>query len=256
MAFTISDYDDLVRLLEEHPEWRTDLRRLLLADDILELPRIVRELAEAQKRTEARLESLEAVVRELVETQKNANERMERLETVVQYLAETQARTETAVGDLKGWLLEEKYRDRAFAYFGRLLRKAHAVPLEELTAAVEAYERGELSPEEWNELAVLDVCIQGRAGKGADAKDVWLAVEVSWVIDMNDVRRAYQRAKLLRRLGYNAFPAVGGDSILGDAERDVRASGVLMLLQGRLRFVPDALAALLASGDGGGPARE
>ena len=47
MAFAVADFHDLVQLLESHPEWRSDLRRLLLTDDIIELPKIVRDLAEA-----------------------------------------------------------------------------------------------------------------------------------------------------------------------------------------------------------------
>lgn len=58
MSFTVRDYYDLLQLLAEHPEWREQLRRALLSDDFLALPQIVRELAEAQKRTEERLEAL------------------------------------------------------------------------------------------------------------------------------------------------------------------------------------------------------
>ena len=58
MAFTVNDYHDLVRLLAEHPEWKTELRRLLLSEELLALPEIVRELAEAQRRTEERLGDL------------------------------------------------------------------------------------------------------------------------------------------------------------------------------------------------------
>ena len=62
MTFTIADFHDLVVLLEKNPEWRAELRRMVLTEDILTLPEIVRqilqsvaELAEAQKRTEARM---------------------------------------------------------------------------------------------------------------------------------------------------------------------------------------------------------
>jgi hypothetical protein len=33
MAFTVQEYLDLVRLLGEHPEWRAELRRLLLSEE-------------------------------------------------------------------------------------------------------------------------------------------------------------------------------------------------------------------------------
>lgn len=32
---TIQDFGDLVRLLEEHPEWRAELRRLVLPEELL-----------------------------------------------------------------------------------------------------------------------------------------------------------------------------------------------------------------------------
>jgi hypothetical protein len=52
MPFTVTDFHDLVRLLEEHSDWRTELRRVLLSQDLLDLPRAVQELAVAQRRTE------------------------------------------------------------------------------------------------------------------------------------------------------------------------------------------------------------
>jgi archaellum component FlaC len=38
MAFTVEDFHDLVRLLELHPEWRAELRRLVLSEEYLSVP--------------------------------------------------------------------------------------------------------------------------------------------------------------------------------------------------------------------------
>ena len=38
MSFTVDDYHDLVRLVQQHPEWKSELRQLLLSDELLELP--------------------------------------------------------------------------------------------------------------------------------------------------------------------------------------------------------------------------
>ena len=38
MAFTVEDYRDLVQLLAERPDWRSELRQLLLSDELLTLP--------------------------------------------------------------------------------------------------------------------------------------------------------------------------------------------------------------------------
>jgi tetratricopeptide (TPR) repeat protein len=98
---TVDDVRDFLRLLGEHPEWRAELRRLVLAEDVLALPQLVRALAEAQGRTE------EAVAR-LAEAQARTEERVGRLEEAVARLdlavarlAEAQARTEERVGRLE-----------------------------------------------------------------------------------------------------------------------------------------------------------
>ena len=57
-----------MRLLAEHPEWKTELRRLLLSEESLALPEIVRELAEVQRRTEERLEVLADGQQRLIDT--------------------------------------------------------------------------------------------------------------------------------------------------------------------------------------------
>ncbi len=61
----------------------------------------VEELAEAQKRTEQRVDRLEIAVTELVEAQKRTEQRVDRLEIAVTELAEAQRRTEQRVDRLE-----------------------------------------------------------------------------------------------------------------------------------------------------------
>jgi hypothetical protein len=110
---TTEDLRDLIRLLETHPEWRAELRRLVLTDELLDLPRVVRQLAEAQRRTEERLAELaeaqcrtEARLAELAEAQRRTEERVGRLEVALAELAEAQRRTEERVGRLEVALAE------------------------------------------------------------------------------------------------------------------------------------------------------
>jgi outer membrane murein-binding lipoprotein Lpp len=107
MAFTIEDVQDLIRLLAERPEWRAQLRPLILGDEFERLPRIVEELAEAQRRTEARVGELveaqqrtEARVDTLAERIERLTEGQERLGARVEELAEAQRRTEARVEEL------------------------------------------------------------------------------------------------------------------------------------------------------------
>src|SRR6266478_207140 len=113
MAFTVQEFHDLVALLTQHPEWQAELRRLVLTEELLALPQIVHDLAEAQQRTERQI-----------------------------------VRLQDDVGELKGIVLEERYRNRAFAYFSRLVRRTHALMEDELVALLEeAVARGALSEE-------------------------------------------------------------------------------------------------------------
>jgi uncharacterized protein (UPF0335 family) len=267
MAFTVNDYRDLVRLLEEHPEWRVDLRRLLLADDILELPRIVRELAEAQQVAGARLdrlvqtvERLEATVADLTKAQLAANERLDRLEQTVERLEATMADLGRRVGELtdnvarlastqeimaghvselRGWRVEANFRERPYAYFGLRIRKARAIRPDELIVVEQAREKGQLSDREWEDLMVLDALIQGRIGNGEQARDIFLALEASAVIDRKDVDRAFARANILRTLGLPVIPAVGGDSILPEADQLARQLKVAVSSKGAITFWPE-----------------
>lgn len=51
MSFTPTDFHDLVRWVEAHPEWRAELRRLVLTDSLLALPEQVAELrADTERR--------------------------------------------------------------------------------------------------------------------------------------------------------------------------------------------------------------
>ena len=70
MAFTVRDFRDLVELLEQHPEWRAELRRLVLTEELLTLPQLIRDLVDAQQHTEQRLERLEVTVQALAEAQR------------------------------------------------------------------------------------------------------------------------------------------------------------------------------------------
>jgi hypothetical protein len=49
MATALSWYD-LLKALEEHPVWRAELRRLVLSEEFLELPAVVRELRDQLSR--------------------------------------------------------------------------------------------------------------------------------------------------------------------------------------------------------------
>jgi len=214
-------------------------------------------LTQAQARTEERVGGLEAAMERLIEAQARTEERLARLEATVERLIEAQARTEETIreliiaqermdrdlGRLRGWQLEHTYQAKAYSYFGRLLRRARAVPLSEIEDELEQH----LSDQEIADLIPLDLLVWGRPRHRPDVPEVWLAVEISGVVDRHDVERAQQRAAILRRAGYRAIPTVAGEGITESAENIAQEEHILVLQDGRHEFWEEALQAALSA---------
>ena len=141
-------------------------------------------------------------------------------------LAESQNKMQDILGDLQRRSLEGAYRDKANAYSGLILRGAQVISLRDLEDTLETG----LSQDEFAELLRLHVLIKGRP----EATEVFLALEVSVVVDGSDVQRAGRRAALLRKAGYATVPVVAGKTVTPDAEDEAQTQGVTVLLDGRV----------------------
>ena len=246
MAFTVEDYRDLVQLLSERPEWRSELRQLLLSDELLTLPEIVRELAKAQQRAEERLANAE-------ERLGNVEERLSRIETAIQHLTEqvagltrevrelteNQRRMENIVSRLKGDSLELSYRNKIYGYFGHLMRRLKVVDLSTIDEALEAT----LASGEFRDVFRLDLLATGQLRESPDRPEVWLAIEISSVVDSNDVDRAWRRAGLIRRVEPLVLPIAAGDRVTLGAETAARDQNVVLMTDGQAQFWNAAVSA-------------
>ena len=342
MAFDVQEYRAFIELLYKHPEWRAELRQLVLTEELLTLPQLVQELVEAHKRGEERMTRIEQSLVELVEAQKRneqsiaelveaqkrneqsiaelveaqkrnderfaelveaqkrnderfaelveaqkrnderfaelievqkrheerlaaveerlakveerlegVEERLTRLENTVAELAEAQKRTELEVqrltnrmGHIVGDLLEIKYRDKPFSYFGRIVRRARVVDL----AEVEDWLGERLSEEQLIDLFQLDLVVRGQLrqprGERKEHPEVWLAVEVSSVVDGEDVQRAARRAEILRQAGLPVLAVAAGGNLTPEARELARTKGVALQADGQLELLEEALANL------------
>jgi len=122
MPFTVEEFRDLVRLLEERPEWRREIRRLVLTHELLSLPEQVASLRAA---TEQRFQELTQQVAELADAQKRTEGEMTELAAQVKTLAEVVRPLHDGMAEMKGRLLEIDYRTKGPAYFGRIIYRAH-----------------------------------------------------------------------------------------------------------------------------------
>ncbi|HHV54186.1 MAG TPA: hypothetical protein GXX55_01825 [Firmicutes bacterium] len=238
MAFTVEEFHDLIRLLGQHPEWREELRRLVLAEDLLQLPGLIRELgeqtrllAEAQRRTEERLDAL-------AEAQQQTEQQLRQLaEAVDGRFRELRAELEDVVsslGDLKGRELERLYRERAPAYFGRILRGLKVLSLQEIDELLEpALADGTITWDERNDLLLADLVARGRLRR--TGQEAYLVVEVSWGVGQDDVERAYRRAAILEKVTGSSLSAVAGKVILVEAAALAHKLGVLQVTDGLMK---------------------
>jgi myosin heavy subunit len=238
---------ELVEITKQH-----EARLTGVEDRLTRIEQSIAELVEITKQHEARLTRLEESVAQLVEVQKQHEERLAKVEQSIIELTEAQKRTEQQVqrltdrmGQMAGDLLEIKYRDKPSSYFGRIVRQARLVDL----ADVEAMLGERLSDEQLFDLLQLDLVVHGQLrqfkGKRKEQPEVWLAIEVSAVVDREDVERAERRAEILRQAGLPVLAvAAGGNLTLGALEL-AQAKGVVLQADGRLEFLEEALAKLM-----------
>jgi len=191
MTFAVEDFREFAHILYEHPEWREELRRLTLTDDILELPGIVRklaesvsELAEAQQRTEQRVKELaeaqqrtEQRVKELAEAQRGAERRLTSLEAAVEKLVTAQTRLGSAVGELQRAFGSTVEEEAASVLEVILRRKGYRI----LHPAYSLGLNGE-----------IDVVLPAESPSG---EEVWAVVEAKARLSQRDVLAWSQRMR-------------------------------------------------------------
>jgi hypothetical protein len=230
MPFELRDFQDLIRFLREHPDWREELRALLLTQELLTLPTLVRELAETVAHLADRMDQLAETVAHLTEGQERLTIRVDQLAEGQQRLTEGQQRLEGQMGEVRGWALEQRYRTHAPAYFGRLLRQVQPVDIGRLAEAL----REQLEERELTEVLLADLILTGRLPTPPGPPEIWVVLEVSATVDRGDVEWAQRRAALLRQAHYPAVAVAGGTGATAGARQVAGEVGVALLLDGHI----------------------
>ncbi len=136
MAFTVKDFEDLLRILDRYPNWREELRRRILLEELEQLPRAHRRLSVRLGRMEKTLAALAETVRKLAQDQRRHAAALTKLRKEVAEaraeadrrfaeLAEAQRRTEESLAALRQELLEQRGEtDRRFAELAEVQQRA------------------------------------------------------------------------------------------------------------------------------------
>jgi predicted nuclease with TOPRIM domain len=204
-----------------------------LAGRMDELTQQVEQLTIRMDELTQRVEQLTIRMDELTQRVEQLAGRMDELTQRMEQLTEAQLRMGSDLEQLKGSDLERRYRERAHAYFSRLLRRIHVLSGEELSALLDAAMlQGQLSEEEVDEVLRADVVVRGR--RREDGTETYLLVEVSWGVGFSDVQRASERAALLARIGTPVLPVVAGFWVTPEAQEPARALQVWQVTDGRV----------------------
>ncbi len=230
MAFTVEHFHQLTQLLYERPEWRAEMRLLLLTEEILNMPRALSELTAAQQRTEEGLQQLGTRVEELTAAQLRTEGRLDRIESDLHVL-------KNDVADLKGLMLEQRHWARPYQYFRRIIYKARTLTIDELRLLTDAaVEKALLTENEAEEIELADSVVRGRDRQTREL--LHLVIESSWGIGEGDVKRAARRAALLADTGTATRPVAAGKWATSDAHNAAGDLDVWLVINGHT-LAPD-----------------
>ena len=225
---TINTIQDLQRILEENPEWRTALRSILLTEDLLVLPQQFSEMTKSvntlaasvdglRKHTDIRIDGLEEGIDASVDRLRD--DTISRLDTQHRIMRDLQ----TDYGNFRDNYAESAARKNGTRIAGLFARRkeieerisARPLSRDELInlLAVNAAAIEELNLEDGAWLSfqepdlIIEVTLLGFGGKPL----FYVAIEASYTVADNDVQRATDNARILRRAtGLDAYAVVSG----------------------------------------------
>jgi cell division protein FtsB len=251
-TYKIETFEDLLKALKEKPEWLEELRRIILTEELIALPQRFHTFVEHEfKPLKQKVDKIEQDVAVLKEDVAILKEDVAILKEDVAVLKEDVAvlKEDVAVlkqdvailkheikvlkddvANLKGDNFERKVREKAPAYFGRLIKRCRTMSLEDLADYLEkAVEKGIITEEEKNSALNIDVVVTGFLKTDKD-KRVVLAGEVSVKVDRIDVERAYERASVIgKALELPAIAVVIGEEETEGALTRADELGVVLI---------------------------
>jgi hypothetical protein len=136
-------------------------------------------------------------------------------------------------------LLLSRYERNYPYYFGSLARHLRLIEPASLADLIEgAVDEERLTWDERCEVMLADIVLSG--WRRTDGVDIYLLVEMSVRIRMDDVERATERAKLLAKLDPPVVPIVAGQRIKVDVADLAAEHGVWCVLGSRVTPPRDA----------------
>ena len=242
----ISTMEDIIRILREQPEIREAVRREILTEELLDLPRQVAEMATVLRDVLATLErhseAISELRRDMIEVKADVADLkadvvdlkadvaelktdVAELKTDVAEVKTDVAGLKTDVAELKGLATMGAAKERydAIAYeMGLRPRRLLSIGDVFQLAAHEA--ASEYSPSDLESFKNCDMVI---AAESPTEGECYIAVQVSRTVDHGDISRAIAHSQMASRFtGRPAYPVVAGMERAGVTERRLASGSV------------------------------
>ena len=218
-AMMINSMQDLVRVLDEHPEWLGALRVRLLTRELLELPQKLADfVTAANKRFEAietRLDRMEDDLTELKGGQA-------RMQDDLSLLKRGQARMQDDLSVLKGGHARNAAERQAGLIAEDLgLEYVRTLTFDDIRNLVRSHDTTDIPVNDLRSFRLADRVVE--AAHEGDA--CYVAVEISFTANGRDTKRALRNAGFLTRFtGRRAYAVVAGVHV-DDRIRDILDDG-------------------------------
>jgi hypothetical protein len=237
MSFTVSEFEDLILIIEKQPEWRRRLQKALFPD--IDIAKALQDLAETAQ-------ALRAMVERMDMRLTNVEHDVSVLKSDVSVLKSDVGVLKSDVGVLKKdvdilkkdsrWLkgdsIERKYRDSAAGLFGLFIKNGHDATNEIANALYAAMETGTISENDLTQVLAADLLWGGENRKTKEA--LFLVMEASWFVEEHDIERAATRSAVLRKIGLKALPVVAGKEWSDLAQQQAERLRIVTTSNGRV----------------------
>ena len=225
---TINTSDDLLRLLEEDAQFYQAARRLILTNELLELPTRFNAFVDRVDQFITKQEQFNEEQRQFNEQQRQFNEEQRQFNQ----------RIETSIGELKG----NTARYVVAAHFGEIpellgLEFQDSLSREQLRQLIGPVGRNISSAGEWQSFIRADLVL---ITTNPDGETYYIAVEASYTADERDTTRARRNAELLQRLtGHSCHAVVASVHNVQEIEAELRGSDVYWYQLDPADFTPE-----------------
>ena len=239
---TINTSDDLLRLLEEDAQFYQAARRLILTNELLELPTRFNAFADRVDQFIGKQEQINEELRQFNKEQRQFNEEQrqfnEEQRQFNEHVVTSLQRINDSIGELKG----NTARYVVAAHFGEIpqllgLEFQDSLSREQLRHLIGPIGRNISSAGEWQSFVRADLVL---IATDPDGETYYIAVEASYTADERDTTRARRNADLLQRLtGHPCHAVIASVHNVQEIEDELRGPDVYWYQLNPSDFTPE-----------------